>query len=138
MRRLIASLLAFTFIFAIASCGNCTEPEDTGTTSTETATLTTETSDTTGTTTDKEYGPERVTEEPDYGDGQIADICELMKSVTGKKIVIKRSEHSDIRKDRSIVLAVAVTVGRYIRNKADVERRSSADYCSRIFGHSAA
>ena len=27
MRRLIASLLAFTFIFAIASCGNRTEPE---------------------------------------------------------------------------------------------------------------
>lgn len=87
MRRLIASLLAVTFFFAVASCGKPSEPEDTGTTSTETATLTTETSDTTGTTTDKEYGPERVTEEPDYGDGQIADICELMKSVTGKKIV---------------------------------------------------
>ena len=92
MRRLIASLLAFTFIFAIASCGNRTEPEDTGAISTETATetttVTTETSDTTETTDEWEYGPERVTEAPDYGDGQIADICELMKSVTGKRIAL--------------------------------------------------
>ena len=47
-----------------------------------------ETSGTTETTDDWEYGPERVTEAPDYGDGQIADICELMKSVTGKRIAL--------------------------------------------------
>ena len=90
MKRILASLLSLTFIIAGASCDNRSETEDTGAISTETATetttVTTETSDTTETTDEWEYGPERVTEAPDYGDGQIADICELMKSVTGKRI----------------------------------------------------
>ena len=90
MKRILASLLSLTFIIAGASCDNRSETEDTGAISTETATetttVTTETSGTTETTDEWEYGPERVTEAPDYGDGQIADICELMKSVTGKRI----------------------------------------------------
>ena len=92
MKKVIAATLALTLILSVASCSNKTEPDDTGSdtteTATETTTVTTETSGTTETTDDWEYGPERVTEAPDYGDGQIADICELMKSVTGKRIAL--------------------------------------------------
>lgn len=51
---------------------------------------------------------------------------------------IERCEHSDVRKDRCVVLAVAVAVGRYVGNEADMEARSSADDGCRVFSHSAA
>ena len=66
-------------------------------------------------------------------------LTPVLKSLEAKGLVkryrIERCKHSDVRKDRRIVLAVAVTIRRYICYKADVEIRSVADYRSSVFCH---
>ena len=71
----------------------------------------------------------------------VADGSRLLAKVYAGLIEchrIKRSKHSDIGKDRRIILAMAVTVRRYVSNEADMESRSARYNSGRIFSHSAA
>ena len=94
MKRLIAVLLTVTVIVTSTACGNHSESETTGdpVTSATTADITTTTSETDPDTSETTapggvyIGPTRATEAPDYGDGKVADLCELMHSITGKRV----------------------------------------------------
>ena len=46
---------------------------------------------------------------------------------------VEGSEHADVRDNRDIVLRVAVTVWRYVCDKADMEAGTVFDDCIRIF-----
>ena len=48
---------------------------------------------------------------------------------------VERSEHSDIRDNRSIIFRVAVAVRRDIHHKTDVELRTSMNNRERVFRH---
>ena len=89
MQKVIAVLLTFTTILSVAACsdqsGTATTESLTSETVSETTAVTT--ADTTRTFNDEASGTTSVTAAPDYGDGQIADLCELMQSLTGKKVV---------------------------------------------------
>ena len=96
MKKLTAALLSMTFILSAASCGNKTTPETssepaTSSTTTSASTTASETesesaSETTKTPSGEFTGPTRATEAPDYGSTRTADLCELMHSITGKRV----------------------------------------------------
>ena len=48
---------------------------------------------------------------------------------------VERSEHSDIRDNRSIIFRVAVTVRGDIHHKTDMELRTAVDNRERVFRH---
>ena len=48
---------------------------------------------------------------------------------------VERSEHSDIRDNRSIIFRVAVTVWGDIHHKTDMELRTAVDNRERVFRH---
>ena len=50
---------------------------------------------------------------------------------------IRGCEHTDVGKDRGIVLRMAVTVGRNVNDQRNVEARSSVYHGFRIFSHAA-
>ena len=97
MKKLTAALLSISFILTAAACGNKTTPETSSepvtTSSTTAATTTTASetesesaSETTKTPSGEFTGPTRATEAPDYGSTKTADLCELMHSITGKRV----------------------------------------------------
>ena len=51
---------------------------------------------------------------------------------------IKGCEHSEVRKDGSIVFSVAAAVGRNVHDKADVEGGLACTDCGSVFCHLAA
>ena len=96
MKRLTAALLSISFILTAAACGKKATPESssetlTSVTTTAASTTASETesesaSETTKTPTGEFTGPTRATEAPDYGSSRTADLCELMHSITGKRV----------------------------------------------------
>lgn len=113
MKRITAVLLSVTLMLSVAACGKksgseaseessavavtemtsdttettavTTEAPDPTTTET-TAATTTDTTETTAGSYEEYIGPTRATEAPEYGDGKVAEICELMHSITGKRV----------------------------------------------------
>ena len=95
MKKVIAAALTAILVLTNAACSNQTEPETSvsetsGTTSATTAVITepseTDTSETTEDPDGNYYGPARETESAEYGDSEVADLCEFMQSITGKKV----------------------------------------------------
>lgn len=91
MKRLIALLLSIILILSVTACGKKSDPEMSGDPETSsTADITTTSGTDTDVTADDPdgfyIGPTRATEAPDYGDGKVADLCELMHSITGKRV----------------------------------------------------
>ena len=96
MKRLTAALISITFILSAAACGKKATPESssetlTSVTTTAASTTASETesesaAETTKTPTGEFTGPTRATEAPDYGSTRTADLCELMHSITGKRV----------------------------------------------------
>lgn len=97
MKKVIAAFLTAILVFANAACSNKPENEsdtsisETSGTISATASNTTETSETgtSETTEDPDgnyYGPARETEAAEYGSSEVADLCEFMQSITGKKV----------------------------------------------------
>ena len=50
---------------------------------------------------------------------------------------IRRSEHTNVRKNRCIVLRMAIAIGRNVNDQRNVEARSSVHHGFRIFSHAA-
>ena len=95
MKKVAATVLTVIFVLTNAACSNRTEhetsvSETSGTASATTADITepseTDTSETAEDPDGNYYGPERETEAAEYGDSEIADLCEFMQSITGKKV----------------------------------------------------
>ena len=95
MKKVIAAALTAILVLTNAACSNLTEPETgvsetSGTTSATTAVITepseTDTSETTEDPDGNYYGPARETEAAEYGDSEVADLCEFMQSITGQKV----------------------------------------------------
>ena len=91
MKRLIAVLLSITLILSATACGEKSDPEisgdpETSSSSDITAASGTMTDNTTASPDGIYIGPTRATEAPDYGDGTVADLCELMHKITGKRV----------------------------------------------------
>ena len=96
MKKVIAALLTAILVLANAACSNKPEPdpetsgsETSATTADITETDVTPSESTTETTVDlygEEHGPTRVTEAAEYGSSEVADLCEFMQSITGKKV----------------------------------------------------
>ena len=91
MKRLIAVLLSITLILSATACGKKSDPEisgdpETSSSSDITAASGTMTDNTTASPDGIYIGPTRATEAPDYGDGTVADLCELMHKITGKRV----------------------------------------------------
>lgn len=95
MKKFIAAMLSFTLILSTAACGTKNKPQITSDPHANTASSSSETEISTKAETssaesrtpqETSIGPTRTTEAPDYGNTKTADLCELMHSITGKRV----------------------------------------------------
>ena len=83
MKKVLATVLAALMVLSYTACTK-TGDKETGADTSETVSVTTETA--TETTDDRYFGTAKSTEPPDYGSSDVADLCELMHMVSGKRV----------------------------------------------------
>lgn len=125
MRKALATFLSAAILISACACSKKDEKETTaapasevttsgttaGTTvidtSTDTSTETSQDISTAGTT---YVGPPRQTDAPDYGDSKTAEICELMKSITGIRVATAKALVEDYFKSAFVNTYVGLDI----------------------------
>ena len=83
MKKVIATVLTVLMAMSYTACKK-TGDDPTASSASEITSDTTETA--TETTDDRYFGTAKSTEAPDYGSSEVADLCELMHMVSGKRV----------------------------------------------------
>ena len=86
MKKVLATILSLLMVLSYTACTKTEETSGSVTSETTTATTTDPTATISETTDDRTYGTAKSTEAPDYGDSTVADLCELMHSVSGQRV----------------------------------------------------